>query len=168
MVKGKYTYLILGLIIVVALVLRLFSLWETKEIKQPVNQVTPPVSVTTTTLAITPEPVVPLGNNMSQIVIENPQPGTVVSSPLNISGQARGNWFFEASLPVKLLDDKGETIASAPASAQGDWMTDSLVPFKTTLEFATTAASGYLLVTKDNPSGLPENDASIRISVRFK
>jgi hypothetical protein len=162
MMKGKFAYLFLGVIIVIAVVIRLFSVVAPKKNAIPENKVVPLVTVipTSTPAAIEPD--------TSQIIIKNPQPGMVVTSPLELSGEARGNWFFEASLPVKLLDENGQTIASVPASAKSDWQTDNLVPFSATLEFTTTSTSGYLLITKDNPSGLPENDASMRISVRFK
>jgi spore germination protein GerM len=54
------------------------------------------------------------------------------------------------------------------AQAQGDWMTTNFVPFSSTLTFSTpTTPTGILVLQKDNPSGLPENDAEIRIPVRF-
>ncbi|HNX11214.1 MAG TPA: DUF5668 domain-containing protein, partial [bacterium] len=37
------------------------------------------------------------------IKIANPEPNQKVSSPIKISGQAKGNWFFEGSFPVKLI-----------------------------------------------------------------
>jgi hypothetical protein len=47
-------------------------------------------------------------------------------------------------------------------------MTMEFVPFTAILNFTTTATSGYLVIAKDNPSGLPENDASLKIPVNFK
>lgn len=103
--------------------------------------------------------------------VSYPQPDQVVLSPLTVTGEAPGNWFFEASLPVKLLDASGQQLAVAPAQAQGDWMTTNYVPFQATLTFATsTVASstiGTLIIAKDNPSGLPENDQQMAIPIRF-
>lgn len=91
------------------------------------------------------------------------------TSPLVVFGEARGNWYFEASFPVVLLDGNGVEIAHAPAQAQGDWMTENFVPFKTTLIFAMpTTTVGTLVLKKDNPSGLPHNDAEVRLPVVFK
>lgn len=101
------------------------------------------------------------------ITLDVPQPNAAVSSPLTITGQARGNWYFEASFPVRLLDDQGNEITITPAQAQGDWMTTDFVPFSAVLTFTTSAPSGTLVLQKDNPSGLPENDASISIPVTF-
>lgn len=95
-------------------------------------------------------------------------PGDFVSSPLVIAGEARGNWYFEASFPVRLLDGDGKEIALGIAAAQDGWMTTEFVPFVATLEFeAPATASGTLVLEKDNPSGLPQFDGALRVPVRF-
>ncbi|MBI2050380.1 MAG: GerMN domain-containing protein [Parcubacteria group bacterium] len=97
-----------------------------------------------------------------------PQNNAIVSSPLTLRGEARGAWYFEASFPMKLLDANNNQIAVTPAQAQGDWMTENFVPFLATLEFESPATeTGMLVLQKDNPSGLPEFDAEIKIPVRF-
>ena len=103
-----------------------------------------------------------------QIKVTKPQPNQVIQSPLTIEGEARGTWFFEATFPVKLLDANGDVIATHFAQAQDDWMTEDFVPFKAQIEFEKPATdTGLLILEKDNPSGLPENDAKIEIPVRF-
>lgn len=105
------------------------------------------------------------------IRVESPDTKIVslVTSPLHIKGTARGTWYFEASFPVKLLNDKEEVIATGHATAEGDWMTTDFVPFTATLEFtAPTTELGILVLQKNNPSGLPEHDDELRIPVRFK
>ncbi len=102
------------------------------------------------------------------VYIEAPFSGTKVTSPLVVSGRARGNWYFEASFPVKLLDGNGNQIVIAPAQAQGDWMTTDYVPFSVTLTFPTPAtATGTLILQKDNPSGEPQFDDYVSIPVTF-
>lgn len=92
----------------------------------------------------------------------------IVTSPLTVEGTARGYWYFEASFPVELLDGNGKRLAQGPATARTDWMTTEFVPFSITLTFAQpTTATGTLILHKDNPSGLPENDDELRIPVRF-
>ena len=94
---------------------------------------------------------------------------SVIKSPLKIAGEARGVWYFEASFPIKLLDGNGNQIAIAVAQAQDNWMTIELVPFEATLEFKTPATdTGTLVFQKDNPSGLPEHDADVRVPIRFR
>jgi hypothetical protein len=102
------------------------------------------------------------------VYVEIPLSGTKVTSPLVVSGRARGNWYFEASFPVKLLDGNGNQIAIAPAQAIGNWMTTDYVPFSVTLTFPTPAtATGTLILQKDNPSGEPQFDDSVSIPVTF-
>jgi hypothetical protein len=105
---------------------------------------------------------------LDQIKVTKPQPNQLVESPLAIEGEARGTWFFEASFPVELIDANGDIIAAHFAQAQGEWMTEDFVAFKSELIFEKPASdTGVLLLKKDNPSGLPENDAKIEIPVRF-
>lgn len=98
-----------------------------------------------------------------------PGRGALVQSPLTVAGAARGNWYFEASFPVRLLDGNGREIAVVPAQARGEWMTTDYVPFETALTFDEPAtAEGTLIFEKDNPSGLPEHADSFSIPVRFE
>lgn len=102
------------------------------------------------------------------IVVDSPAPNAYVQSPLTVTGKARGTWYFEASFPVQLLDGNGNVLASGPAQAQGDWMTEEFVPFKITLKFtAPGTAGGTLVLKKDNPSGLPEKEDELRLPIRF-
>lgn len=95
-----------------------------------------------------------------------PRPNDIVKSPIIITGEARGNWYFEATFPVKLVDESGKVIASHYAQAEGEWMTADYVPFKSKLNFEVTATTtATLILEKDNPSGLPENAAQIEMPV---
>ena len=103
------------------------------------------------------------------IRVTSPAPLSVISSPVTITGEARGTWYFEASFPVKLLDGNGNELAIAPAQAQGEWMTTEFVPFEVTLTFESpTTDTGMLILEKDNPSGLPQYADFIEIPVRFR
>jgi hypothetical protein len=102
------------------------------------------------------------------IKVENPQPSQEISSPIVITGEARGSWFFEASFPIKLLDEDGNIIQETFAQAEGDWMTEEFVPFESVMIFSISGdQDGTLVLEKDNPSGLPENKDEIRIPVRL-
>lgn len=105
----------------------------------------------------------------SMVKVFEPLPNALVKSPLTVSGEARGNWYFEASFPVKVLDANGKVLGITPAQAQGEWMTTNFVPFKVVISFATsTTATGTLVLEKDNPSGLPEHAAEVRVPIRFR
>lgn len=113
-----------------------------------------------------------IGNALEKenlIQADMPRPNDVVISPLKISGQARGTWFFEASFPVVLLDGNDNIIVQHYAQAQDEWMTEDFVPFETELAFTKPATKkGKLILKKDNPSGLPEYDDELVIPVSFE
>ncbi|MDP2691785.1 MAG: Gmad2 immunoglobulin-like domain-containing protein [bacterium] len=108
------------------------------------------------------------------IEISRPAPGSAISSPLKITGKARGNWYFEATFPVVLVDWDGLIIAEGYATAKDEWMTTDFVPFEATLEFTKPEDRGpqsvrsSLILQRSNPSGLPENAAALEIPITFK
>ena len=102
------------------------------------------------------------------VVVDQPQADETVSSPLLVKGKAPGYWYFEGDFPILLLDADGEEIATAIASTQQDWMTEDLVPFEAELEFEATTEEGTLVLKKDNPSGLPQNEEKIEIPIKFE
>jgi hypothetical protein len=107
-------------------------------------------------------------SNDSPVILESPLAESIINSPVIISGQARGQWFFEASFPVKIIDAHNQVLGLASAQAQGDWMTDDFIPFKATVDFSQpTTSTGFIVLFKDNPSGLPEHDAEVKIPVKF-
>jgi hypothetical protein len=103
------------------------------------------------------------------IRVDHPAPDDTVGSPLVVKGEARGGWYFEATFPVRLLDEDGRELAAGAARATGGWMTEAFVPFEATLEFETPTPGmrGTLVLEKDNPSALPENAGEFRVPVTF-
>lgn len=125
-----------------------------------INTAVAPSNSTTSTSTETSSPFVRLAT---------PRPNSEITSPLIVTGEARGNWYFEASFPVRLLDGNGKEITVIPAQAQGDWMTTEFVPFRAELTFTPPdTKEGTLILEKDNPSGLPEYADEVRIPIRFK
>ena len=94
----------------------------------------------------------------------------VLTSPATIRGEIPGNWSFEASFPVVLVNWDGLIIAEHYATVQGDWTTEDYVPFEVTLSFDTPTVydRGALIIQKDNPSGLPEHADAIEIPVTLE
>lgn len=109
------------------------------------------------------------GNELEKadvIRVAKPRPNESVKSPLIIEGEARGPWFFEATFPIKLIDENGNILARHYAQAKGEWMTDDFVPFGAELNFAVpNDQKATLVLEKDNPSGLPEHSDELRIPV---
>lgn len=104
------------------------------------------------------------------------KPNDVINEGTEIKGEAYRSWYFEGSFPVEIIDITGKKVASG--NATGDWLSgntddlnaDDLIAFKVTFtNFAPgQAETGTLIFKKDNPSGLPENEKSCEIPVRFE
>jgi len=105
----------------------------------------------------------------------NIKPGDKIESPLKITGESGGGWFFEGSFPINLVDWDGRIIAEGLAQAKGDWMTTNFVPFEAELIFTKPAnptnqdyaSKGAIIFRKDNPSSLPANDAAYELPIKF-
>lgn len=142
---------VLEILFLVALIL--LAIFFLKNINTP-PVVTPPTPAT--------------DSHANLIKINVPTKNATVVSPLTVSGEARGMWYFEASFPIKIYDANKNLLGTTVAQAQGEWMTENFVPFLGTLDFATsTTQTGTIVFQKDNPSGLPEHDDSIEIPVQF-
>ncbi len=116
-----------------------------------------------------PEPTMAVKEGL--IRVTSPTIGSTISSPVTISGEAKGYWFFEASFPITVVDWDGLIIGEGVAIANGEWMTENFVPFTATITYNlprdTPYRRGALILQKDNPSGLPENDDALEIPVNF-
>jgi hypothetical protein len=103
--------------------------------------------------------------------VSAPRRDAIALSPLVVTGEARGTWYFEATFPLALLDAQGNTLANGYAQAEGEWMTEDFVPFRAELTFtapaAATETAGTLVLQKANPSDLPEHAAEVRVPVRL-
>ncbi len=106
-----------------------------------------------------------------RVLVTNLKEGDVIQSPLTLTGKARGNWFFEGSFPITIVNWDGLIVGEGYATAEGDWMTTEFVPFTATLTYTLGANTPYnrgaIILKKDNPSGLPEHDASYEIPIVF-
>ncbi len=104
------------------------------------------------------------------IYVTKPDPNAIVGSPMEITGRAPGNWFFEASAPVTLTNWDGLIIAESYIQAEGEWMMTDYVPFKGTITFTegNLYNRGFLIFRKDNASGLPEHDDSTEVMIKIK
>lgn len=101
------------------------------------------------------------------IRVELPYPGAVVGKEFTVVGEARGYWFFEGSFPLEVRSPAGDMLAATYATAQGEWMTTDFVPFVSEMFDLPSAYIGpaVLILRRDNPSDLPENDASISFPI---
>lgn len=110
-------------------------------------------------------------NDVSDLIaVDAPVAQASVTSPLAVSGRARGMWFFEAIAPVVVIDANGNRIGEGYVTAEGDSMTEEFVPFSGSIAFTVPAGdeqTGTVVFQRSNPSGLPENDQAVEIPVTF-
>lgn len=122
---------------------------------------------------VLPEVPAPQQTVTEEVTVSAPLNGQTISSPLQVTGIAKGNWFFEGTFPMTLTTLDGKPIASGYVTAQGDWMTTDSVPFSGTLNFSVpvmldgTHTPGYLILHNSNASGDPQFDKSVVIKVQW-
>jgi len=142
-------------------------LWTQRTHAPVVNDIATPPDVTT-------PPTQKLSADTAQtatlmIEVTSPLQNAQVTSPLSITGRARGGWYFEASFPIELRDANNVLIAKTVGQSQGDWMTENFVPFTATITFPAqpTGSQGMLTFQNDNPSGEPQNSMMFDVLVTF-
>ncbi len=197
----RILYIVIGFAIALGLVATLLQYAKPAPVPEPIPE---PIATTTEPVAcqddamqcadgvfvgrtgpncefVCPAPTIPLDvqkeidKKADIIKVASPAGMSVVTSPLQLSGQARGGWFFEAVAPVSLVNWDGLIIADGYVTAQGEWMTPEFVPFTGSLEFTSPYKAGdpdfmkrgAIIFKKDNPSGLPENDDALEIPILF-
>ncbi len=106
---------------------------------------------------------------ISEPILTIPVKNTFIKSPTLVIGFAPSGWMFEGVMPIKLVDDHGNILVSTQAQENypGTWQSGNPVGFSASLVFTPTTTSGKIVISKDNPSGLPENDASYEFPVKF-
>lgn len=151
--KQKNNHLvIIGLAIVVLIIGAVSYLIYSKP---KVNE--PPTQTQTTSLPYSDE-----------IQVATPAQNEKVISPIKITGKAKGMWYFEGTFNAELFDSNNTSLGNVQVNARGDWMSEDFVPFEGDLTFSSPATkNGTLVIKKDNPSGLPENDKMLTIPVVF-
>lgn len=82
--------------------------------------------------------------------VSTPASGARVTSPLQVSGVAPANWFFENQFPVRLIDANGAEIAFAPAHPRVSWTDPGPKEFDAELSFSVTGAA-TLVLERDMP-----------------
>ena len=113
-------------------------------------------------------------NKKDLISVNNLYSGDTISSPLIIKGKAVGNWFFEATAPIEIVNYKGDIIGNGYIQVDEgyDWMITEMVPFTGTIAFNFDNfgmyKNGKIILKKSNPSGEVKFDDSLEININFK
>lgn len=103
------------------------------------------------------------------IEINTPTPNSAVKSPLTVSGKIDSSWMFEGVFPIKILDSQKNVLVQNQGHEvePGSWTNPGKIPFTATLNFKPTTTTGFLVIENDNPSGLPENQKTYEIPIKF-
>lgn len=108
-------------------------------------------------------------NEHADIVVLSPKPNDEISATISIEGKAKGTWFFEADMPIKVLNDEGVELAVSYVQTKENWMTEDFVTFSGRIEFISPLEPGVgqLVFLKANPADLPEFDDQFIVPLIF-
>ncbi len=101
----------------------------------------------------------------ARVAVDSIVSGATVPQSFTITGIAPGPWYFEASFPIDVVSATGTILTTVVATAQSDWMTIDDVPFAANVSVQNYTGAATLVLRRDNPSGLPEHDASVSIPI---
>ena len=107
---------------------------------------------------------------VNTIVVTEPKPNQLVSSPFKIDGKAVGKWFFDEKLNARLEDEFGNVIMTKPVKALSSTKTNGFVPFVVAMNYKNTDATtsaGRLFIERTNTTFVGDQGPLI-IPVRFK
>jgi hypothetical protein len=158
-------------VLLIAGVLILVRLTSEPRTNVPTTTPSPVVSLPPSALPSTSSPSPSVASTTSsELKLEYPKPNQEIESPLQVKGTLPGTWFFEGQINGKLVTPDGETLATAPLFAEGEWMTESDVLFSGELSFSNlkNISTAILVIENDNPSGLEENKKSAQIPVTLR
>jgi hypothetical protein len=170
--KISYTFLALLALLVIVLAWRYSEIQKRNEVKRmaALTATTTVETIATTTTTTTTEVVIyetALQHKTDMFKTVSVASGQTLPKGTKLTGEVRGNWYFEASFPVELRNASGTPFWTGVAQAQSDWMTVNFVPFSLVLNYTPfgTPTPATLVLKKDNPSGEPINDDELLIPV---
>lgn len=102
-------------------------------------------------------------------VVVNLTPNDIISSPFEVKGQIDSSWQFECSFMIEILDKDSNLSYSYPVTLDPgeDCNSPGKKKFSKKLDFKVKGKNGEIIIHSDNPSGLPENQKSYKIPVKF-
>ncbi len=102
------------------------------------------------------------------VEVTSPELGMEIKSPFIIQGQASGTWFFEAVLPISVINAEGDILAEDLIMTDEDWMTEEMIEFEKQIIFEASGSNyGFIRINKNNPSDIPRNSNSYYWPVEF-
>jgi hypothetical protein len=92
--------------------------------------------------------------NKEDLVSFSIKPGQEVSGKVHMTGTLSGGYFFEANVPIAIVDADKKLIFQWHGQGTTDWMTSGPVSFYTDFDFTKMPkGKAYIKITQDDPSG---------------
>lgn len=163
------TAMLIIIVLLAAVAALSWMLWA-KQVEAPsVTDGTTTMPTPTPTPPGTPTPTPTPTPLHERVSVSTPKANATVGKKFSITGKAPGNWFFEASAPYMVQTPQGDKVAQGTLQTIGDWMTTELVDFKADVSITGSyTGPAVLVLMKDNPSGMPENEDSLEIPITIQ
>lgn len=100
------------------------------------------------------------------VLVLDPDSGDTIGCGVTVMGTVPSSWVFEDNFPISVEDPEGNDVMAGYAKSYGDSMSQDKVDFSGSIKcIGVNCYSGdvFLVIHKENPSGLTENDDSVRI-----
>lgn len=111
---------------------------------------------------------VSLEEKEQELVVDNVDSETPISSPFTITGRARSTWFADGSFAVSVQDYTGEDLGGGEARAAGEADAQGYVPFEAVITFVPPQSSLLIIsFEKANPGGRAADDFSHGMTVPY-
>jgi len=161
----RFAKIIIALLAIVIIVMAWF-LFATPASAPTVTTTATTTSQTASSSSTSPTQPAPLDQS---VVVTSPLQNATVSHTFTVAGQAPNVWFNEAVFPIQVRDANDDVIGAAQGQAQGDWTVQGPVTFTSEVTVdASYEGPATLILLKDNPSGLPQNDDSVTIPITIQ
>lgn len=91
--------------------------------------------------------------------------GEKVGEKFTVSGRAYAAWFQEGKIGIDLIAPDGSLIWTGYAFGEGDWTTDTTLPFSADIDAGSYRGNAVVQIIRDNPSEDPAYDSTYSIPV---
>ncbi len=100
------------------------------------------------------------------IRISGLDPHKKVTNPIIIEGEARKEWFFDGTFPLRVESSDGRILGVSDAQALDEAINGDFIRFKAILHFTKGKTnSGNLILEKNNQTGDPEKNDELRMPI---
>lgn len=140
---GSKLNTVLLLILIILMIVALQFMYKNKETYMPYLSENQEMEI----------PENPILGDKDDLIFLSIVPNTKVSGMLNIDGEVKGGYFFEANILVNVLDKDKNILKQGHGTATTEWMTIEPVSFTSEIDFnGLPIGPAYLELKQDDPS----------------